>query len=76
MIKSITFGEAIEALKLGKQVTRNGWNGKDMYLELQLPDTNSKMTLPYIYMKTVQNDLVPWLANQTDILSEDWIILD
>ena len=31
-----------------------------------VPDDKSKMTLPYIYMKTAQDDLVPWLASQTD----------
>ncbi len=31
-----------------------------------------RMTLPYIYMSTVQGDLVPWLASQTDLLAEDW----
>lgn len=69
------FGEAIEALKAGKKVAREGWNGKNMYLELQRPDEYSKMTLPYIYMKTAQGDFVPWLASQTDILSEDWKIV-
>ena len=68
----MTFGEAVEVLKDGARVARSGWNGKNMYLELQRPDANSKMTLPYIYMFTVQKDLVPWLASQTDILSEDW----
>jgi hypothetical protein len=43
-----------------------------MYLDLQVPDDKSKMTLPYIYMRTVQADLVPWLASQTDMLAEDW----
>lgn len=67
------FGEAIKNLKEGKRVYRDGWNGKGMWLELQVPDEHSKMTLPYIYMKTVTGDLVPWIASQTDILSEDWI---
>jgi len=43
-----------------------------MWLNLQVPDAKSKMTLPYIYMKTVTDDLVPWLASQTDILADDW----
>ena len=30
----MTFGEALEALKDGKKVTRQGWNGKNMYLVL------------------------------------------
>jgi len=72
----MNFGQAIEALKKGSKVTRKGWNGKNMWLCLQIPDTNSKMTLPYIFMQTVQSDLVPWLASQTDILSEDWEIVD
>ena len=69
-----SFSEALESLKLGNRVQRQGWNGKGMYIQLQKPDENSKMTLPYIYMKTVDNKLVPWLASQTDILSDDWII--
>ena len=68
----MNFGEAIEALKSGEKVSRAGWNGKGMYLELQRPDAGSKMSLPYIYMKTVDDHLVPWLASQTDMLSDDW----
>lgn len=70
----MNFGQAVEQLKIGNKVTRNGWNGKRMWLALQVPDANSKMTLPYIYMRTAQADLVPWLASQTDILSDDWAI--
>jgi hypothetical protein len=69
------FGDAIVALKQGKRVSRTGWNGKGMWLELQVPDAHSKMTLPYVYMKTAQDDLVPWLASQTDVLAEDWGIV-
>ncbi|WP_287080549.1 DUF2829 domain-containing protein [Methylobacterium sp.] len=74
MNNQMTFGEAVEALKAGETVTRTGWNGRGMYLALQVPDDHSKMTLPYIYMRTAQGDLVPWLASQTDILSDDWQI--
>ena len=66
------FGWAIEQLKAGEKVSRDGWNGKGMWLELQVPDEHSKMSLPYIYMKTVDDKLVPWLASQTDMLAEDW----
>lgn len=66
------FGWALEVLKDGGRVCRSGWNGKGMWLELQLPDFRSKMSLPYIYMFTAQGDLVPWLASQTDVLAEDW----
>lgn len=69
------FGCALAALRSGKRVCRLNWNGKNMWLELQVPDANSKMTLPYIYMKTADDNLVPWLASQTDLLSDDWAIL-
>ena len=31
----MNFGKAIEALKEGKKVARNGWNGKNMFLWLK-----------------------------------------
>jgi hypothetical protein len=68
----MNFGQALESLKRGECVSRAGWNGKGMWLAIQRPDVNSKMSLPYIYMSTVAGDLVPWLASQTDILAEDW----
>ena len=30
----------------------------------------------YIAMKTAQNNVVPWLASQTDVLAEDWQIVE
>lgn len=54
--------------------TRKGWNGKDQYIQIQNPDKHSKMTRPYVYIKTVQGDLVPWLASQTDLLADDWML--
>lgn len=70
------FGTAITNLKLGLKVARRGWNGKGMYLELQLPDEHSKMTLPYIWMWTACKNRVPWLASQTDVLAEDWQVVE
>jgi hypothetical protein len=69
------FGEALEKLKAGHSVAREGWNGKGMWIKLQRPDTMSKMSLPYLYMSTVDRRLVPWLASQTDLLADDWMIV-
>ena len=30
---------------------------------------------PYLAIKTTKNNVVPWLASQTDLLSEDWGIV-
>jgi hypothetical protein len=69
-------GEAVAELKNGQRVARSGWNGRGMYLALQRPDAHSKMSLPYVYMKTADNKLVPWLCSQTDLLAEDWEIVE
>ena len=69
------FGWAIKRLKAGFRVARAGWNGKGMWLALQVPDVNSKMSLPYIYMETADDKLVPWLASQTDMLADDWVFV-
>jgi hypothetical protein len=68
------FGEALDVLRNGGQVFRQHWNGQGQYLTLQVPDENSKMTLPYIYITTVKGERVPWLASQTDMLADDWRI--
>ena len=68
------FGDALNFLLHGRKLTRVGWNGDDMYIMLQTPTKDSKMTKPYVYMKTADDELVPWIASQTDILADDWIL--
>ena len=65
-------GWAIEQLRDGDRVRRKGWNGKGMWLQLQQPDENSKMTLPYVFMMTAQSQMVPWTCSQSDLLADDW----
>ena len=79
------FGGALNALRRGEHVARKGWNGKGIFIALQRPDSHSKMTSPYIYIDTTglrtenpdaPKSCVPWLASQTDMLAEDWVVLD
>lgn len=79
------FGVAIAELKAGESLARSGWNGKGIFIKLQRPDTHSKMTSPYIYIDTTglstdnpdaPKSLVPWLASQTDMLAEDWLVVE
>ena len=38
---------------------------------------NDNLTnIDFIVMKTVGDEAVPWLASQTDMLAEDWQIVD
>lgn len=84
MEENHTFGEALILLREGRKVARRGWNGVGIFLKLQVPDENSKMTLPYIYIDTTElqttnqnapKGRVPWLASQTDMLATDWVIV-
>ena len=80
----MNFGEAIEALKSGKKVAREGWNGKGVYLYLAdgnlLTDAIGDGSFPFIdtiVIKTVDNKYcIGWLASQTDMLAEDWTIVE
>ena len=73
-MSNLTFSQALINIKAGIKMQRVGWNGKGMWVTIQRPDEYSKMSLPYIYMKTADDKQVPWLASQTDILAEDWQI--
>lgn len=80
MPETFDFSEALRRLKAGSKICRNGWNGKGLWLELQCPDANSKMTLPYVFINYPSDAFntpgarVPWLASQTDLLADDWMI--
>jgi hypothetical protein len=71
----MNFGQALMTLKAGNKIYRIGWNGKGMWLGLQMPDAGSANTLPYVYMITADGKRVPWTASQTDLLAEDWMML-
>lgn len=95
-MNNVDFGAAIRALKDGKRVAREGWNGKGMFLFLLPANTvpvsvihdpalrsvvdelggETFEALGSIRMKTADGKILTgWLASQTDILSEDWVIL-
>lgn len=89
-IDGMNFGLAIEAAKQGKKIARAGWNGKGMFLyyvpaAAYPPATDvakeafGGQNVPYgayIAMKTAQGNVVPWLASQTDMLADDWYIVE
>ena len=42
----MNFGQAIEALKEGKKVQRTGWNGKGLFVFMQVPSTINREIVP------------------------------
>jgi hypothetical protein len=90
----VNFGQAIDILKTGGKVTRQGWNGWGMWLVL-VPGSVIRVAAdrplgmvapelvgreleyrPHIDMKTVDGQIVPWVASQSDILAEDWAVAE
>lgn len=77
----MNFSQALDQLKSGERVARSGWNGKGMFIFLveRWTYTDGKQdnypNLPFIAMKTADGKVVPWLASQTDVLAEDWSIV-
>lgn len=84
----MSFGLAIEAMKKGYCVSRSGWNGKGMFIFMRSGrritgvDPSSPMggdfdSRDHICMKDAQGKcVVGWLASQTDMLSDDWSIVE
>ena len=79
------FDYAVQQLKLGKKMKREGWNGKDQYIELasnvSFVDPNgvvhnvdhSDMGNKAIAFHGTSGIQLGWLASQSDVLSEDWV---
>lgn len=88
------FSEALDAVKAGSKIARDGWNGRGMYVVYQkaypdgiainantaeatgIPEGTVCRFRPYLMMKTVDDDFVPWVASQTDLLADDWRVAD
>lgn len=84
------FGLALDHIKAGRRVARIGWNGKGMFLFL-VPGSVFQVSRPpllgiypagteityhaHIDMRTADGQIVPWLASQTDMLANDWLIV-
>lgn len=83
--KTFSFGCALEKVKHGARIARQGWNSKNQYVFLvrklefytdaDLSEWEGKRTLvhPALAIKTTVGQIqVGWLASQADMLSEDW----
>ena len=78
----MTFGMAIEALKKNLKVARGDWfSGTYLrYVNATYPVEGSEMAglevLPWIVMKTVDDQLTPWAGTCFDLLAEDWMTVE
>ena len=68
------FSEALTALKEGKRIHGIEWPD-GTYVARQVPDENSKMTIPYLYIHYADANM-PWSPIYTDMFTDAWAVLD
>jgi len=89
--ENFSFSMALTYLKGGQRVARKGWNGKGMFLFL-VPESTFKVNRPpllgiyeegteinyrhHIDMKTADGTVVTWVASQSDLLCDDWVLVE
>jgi len=85
----LDFGQALNAMKMGKKIARKGWNGQNMFVyyvpEASYPsvtkvakDTFGEFTpyRAYMALKTAQNDVAVWHPSGSDALATDWFVVE
>ena len=90
-IDALTFGLAVEGVKLGKKIAREGWNGKGMFVYYvpankypfstevgkSLANEDGKVSYnAYLAIKNVNGTVSTWVPSINDVLAEDWLIVE
>ena len=90
-VSVMDFSSALRLLKDGKKLSRSGWNGKGMFIFL-VKGSTFKVNRPpllgiyddgteikyqsHVDMKTADGTIVPWLCSQSDMLANDWGVVE
>ncbi len=78
--QTMSFGDALDVLKRGGRVARDGWNGSGMWLVLIKPGNAMHTSAagafdmqPCVGLKTTRNTMQPgWVPSTADMLADDW----
>jgi len=88
---NMDFSSALKFVKNGSRATRDGWNGKGMFIFLVQGSRFEVNREPmasvfgmgasvnyhgHIDMMTAQGYVVPWVASHADLLSQDWRLVE
>ena len=81
--KGLSFGRAFDRIKraslnrsaLGFKAMRLPQWKEDVKIKIQVPDENSKMTAPYLYVES-RFGKVPWKETMIELFSNDWELTD
>lgn len=67
------FSQALQYLLEGYKLSREGWNGSGMYAYYE---RGYEKFRPYFMLYTAQGDFAHWVPSTSDILAEDWVLVD
>ena len=76
-IVNMEFEEALKEIKNGAGMRLPHWSN-DVIIKAQYPDSNSKMTAPYLYAESFRDGIirrVPWRETFPEMFSDEWIIV-
>lgn len=89
--KDFDFGAALAHMRDGRKVARAGWNGKGMFcflvagsqftvsrapLNQFYPEGTTVNYRPHIDMKSADGDIGVWVASHSDMLANDWAVVE
>lgn len=89
--KAMDYSKALELIKEGEKLQREGWNGKNMFI-FHVPGSIFEVNRPPLLgifpegkiicyldhtdMVTADGSVVPWLCSQDDAYADDWQVVD
>ena len=91
MDTQLDFSAALSLIKGGGKLTRKGWNGKGMYVFMvagsqfvvnrkplvdMFPEGTEITYRPHIDLKAVDGTIGVWTPSTSDILADDWEVVD
>lgn len=86
----MNFGKALEEMKIGKAIARDGWNGKGMFVYFvaggsypaqmdiakQIEKEYGEVKYnPYMAIKNVNGTVSTWVPSVNDCLATDWHVV-
>lgn len=73
----LSFGKAFDTIRMDTEILGMrlpSWK-EDVVIRVQMPDANSKMTAPYLYVES-RFGRVPWKETMIELFSKEWEVVE
>lgn len=74
---NLSFGKAFDTIRMDTEnlgMRLPSWK-EDVIVRVQMPDANSKMTAPYLYVES-RKGRVPWKETMIELFSKEWGVVE